>query len=147
MAKKEKEVKTNAMRILEKLKIPFEVKTYECDEFVDGMHIADQLGQPYAQSFKTLVMQGKSKEYYVFVLPVDKEVDLKRRHMLSGKIACDGSCQRHSGSYRLYQGWLYIHWHEKKYRTVIHESAREWDTVIVSGEDLVPRFFFHRMIW
>ena len=51
MAKKEKEVKTNAMRILEKLKIPFEVKTYECDEFVDGMHIADQLGQPYAQSF------------------------------------------------------------------------------------------------
>lgn len=43
MAKKEKEVKTNAMRILEKLKIPFEVKTYECDEFVDGMHIADQL--------------------------------------------------------------------------------------------------------
>ena len=67
MAKKEKEVKTNAMRILEKLKIPFEVKTYECDEFVDGMHIADQLGQPYAQSFKTLVMQGKS------------------RHMLSGK--------------------------------------------------------------
>lgn len=82
MAKKEKEVKTNAMRILEKLKIPFEVKTYECDEFVDGMHIADQLGQPYEQSFKTLVMQGKSKEYYVFVLPVDKEVDLKRRHML-----------------------------------------------------------------
>ena len=44
MAKKEKEVKTNAMRILEKLKIPFEVKTYECDEFVDGMHIADRLG-------------------------------------------------------------------------------------------------------
>ena len=67
MAKKEKEVKTNAMRILEKLKIPFEVKTYECDEFVDGMHIADQLGQPYAQSFKTLVMQGKSKEYYVIL--------------------------------------------------------------------------------
>ena len=67
MAKKEKEVKTNAMRILEKLKIPFEVKTYECDEFVDGMHIADRLGQPYAQSFKTLVMQGKSKEYYVIL--------------------------------------------------------------------------------
>ena len=85
MAKKEKEVKTNAMRILEKLKIPFEVKTYECDEFVDGMHIADQLGQPYAQSFKTLVMQGKSKEYYVFVLPVDKEVDLKKAAHVVGE--------------------------------------------------------------
>ena len=85
MAKKEREVKTNAMRILEKLKIPFEVKTYECDEFVDGMHIADRLGQPYAQSFKTLVMQGKSKEYYVFVLPVDKEVDLKKAAHVVGE--------------------------------------------------------------
>lgn len=61
MAKKEKEVKTNAMRILEKLKIPFEVKTYECDEFVDGMHIADQLGQPYEQSLRRLIMQEKAK--------------------------------------------------------------------------------------
>lgn len=103
------------MRILEKLKIPFEVKTYECDEFVDGMHIADQLGQPYEQSFKTLVMQGKSKEYYVFVLPVDKEVELKKGSTCCrGKIACDGSRQRHSGSYRLYQGRLYIDWHEEE---------------------------------
>ena len=115
MAKKEKEVKTNAMRILEKLKIPFEVKTYECDEFVDGMHIADQLGQPYEQSFKTLVMQGKSKEYYVFVLPVDKEVDLKKA--VTGYIR--GGCTSIGM--------------KKKYRTVIHESAKEWDTVIVSG--------------
>lgn len=43
---KEKENKTNAMRILDKNKINYEVNTYECDEFIDGVHIADMLGQP-----------------------------------------------------------------------------------------------------
>ena len=57
MAKKEKTAKTNAMRILEKNKIPFTVNTYDCQEFIDGVHIADFLHQPYEQSFKTLVMQ------------------------------------------------------------------------------------------
>ena len=42
-----KEAKTNAMRILDKNKIPYEMNTYTCDEFIDGCHIADQLGQPY----------------------------------------------------------------------------------------------------
>ena len=56
---KEKEVKTNAMRILDKQKVSYRVNTYECEEFIDGIHIADKLGQPYEQSFKTLVAQGK----------------------------------------------------------------------------------------
>ena len=60
-----KEVKTNAMRILDRNKIPYKVNCYECEEFVDGVHIADQLGQDYAVSFKTLVMAGKSGQYYV----------------------------------------------------------------------------------
>ena len=51
--------KTNAMRILDKNKINYEVNTYECDEFIDGVTIADMLGQPYEQSFKTLVTKGK----------------------------------------------------------------------------------------
>ena len=45
-----KEAKTNAMRILDKNKIPYEMNTYTCDEFIDGCHIADQLGQPYERS-------------------------------------------------------------------------------------------------
>ena len=131
---KEKEVKTNAMRILEKLKIPFEVKTYECDEFVDGMHIADQLGQPYAQSFKTLVMQGKSKEYYVFVLPVDKEVDLKKAaHVVGEKSLAMVHVKDIQAVTGYIRGGCTSIGMKKKYRTVIHESAREWDTVIVSG--------------
>ena len=73
-----KEAKTNAMRILDKNKIPYEMNTYTCDEFIDGCHIADQLGQPYERSFKTLVTVGRSNEHYVFVVPVAKELDLKK---------------------------------------------------------------------
>lgn len=54
-----KEVKTNAMRILDKNKIPYEIINYECDEFIDGLHTAEATGAPVEQSFKTLVMQEK----------------------------------------------------------------------------------------
>lgn len=48
---RQKEVKTNAMRILESLKIPFRHYTYECDEFVDGLQIADKLSLPYEKVY------------------------------------------------------------------------------------------------
>ena len=73
-----KDNKTNAMRILDKLKVGYERNSYSCDEFIDGIHIADMLGQSYEESFKTIVTVGKSNNYYVFVLPVDKEIDLKK---------------------------------------------------------------------
>ncbi len=75
---KEKEIKTNAMRILEKERIPYGKYTYECDEFTDGIAIADLLGLPYAKTYKTLVTIGKTKAYYVFVIPIDQELDLKK---------------------------------------------------------------------
>lgn len=76
---KEKEIKTNAMRILDKNKISYEVLQYECDEFIDGLHTAQKTGAPVEQSFKTLIVQGKSKEYYVVVIPIALEIDLKKR--------------------------------------------------------------------
>ena len=76
MAKKEP--KTNAMRILEKEKIRFEIHRYECEEFTDGVAIADMLGQPYDKVFKTLVTEGKSSQYFVFVIPIAEELDLKK---------------------------------------------------------------------
>lgn len=76
MAKKE--LKTNAMRILEKKKIPFTYITYECDGFIDGVQIADKLGQPHELVYKTLVTVGRSREYYVFVIPIEAELDLKK---------------------------------------------------------------------
>ena len=75
---KEKEIKTNAMRILDRQKIKYEVLQYECDEFIDGLHTAEKTGAPVEQSFTTLVAQGKSKQYYVLVLPIAEEVDLKK---------------------------------------------------------------------
>ena len=73
-----KELKTNAMRFLDKSKIEYTVQTYECEEFIDGIHTAEALGQPVEETFKTLVAHGKSGSYYCFLLPVAEELDLKK---------------------------------------------------------------------
>lgn len=75
---KSKEVKTNAMRILDKLKISYEHHTYECDEFISGIQIADKLELPHELVYKTLVTIGNSRNYYVFVIPIEREIDLKK---------------------------------------------------------------------
>ena len=72
-----KETKTNAMRMLDRKKVKYETIAYDCGEFIDGIHCADITGAPHDQSFKTLVMEGKSGGYYVFVVPIEKEVDRK----------------------------------------------------------------------
>ena len=73
-----KELKTNAMRILEQKKIPYRANFYECEEFIDGLHVAKQLNQEPERSFKSLIAKGKSGAYYVFALPVAEELDLKK---------------------------------------------------------------------
>ena len=83
MAKKEP--KTNAMRMLERAKIPFEVHRYECKEFIDGITIADMLNEPYERVFKTLVTEGKGGGYFVFVIPIDQELDLKKAAKAAGE--------------------------------------------------------------
>ena len=75
---KNKDIKTNAMRILESMKIPFTHYTYECEEFIDGIQIADTLHLPYEKVYKTLVTVGNSKNYFVFVIPIAEELDLKK---------------------------------------------------------------------
>ena len=60
-----KEAKTNAMRMLDRQKVKYEAFSYECDEFIDGIHSADKIGAPYDQSFKTLVMEGYHKDHRV----------------------------------------------------------------------------------
>lgn len=137
MAKKEKTAKTNAMRILEKNKIPFTVNTYDCQEFIDGVHIAVFLHQPYEQSFKTLVMQGKSKEYHVFVLPVDKEVDLKKAARVVNEKSLEMVHVKDIQSVTGYiRGGCTAIGMKKQYDTVLHESALQFDQIIVSGGKL-----------
>lgn len=73
-----KEQKTNAMRYLEKNNISYKHQTYICDEFIDGITVAKKLGQSLEATFKTLIAHGKSGQYYCFLLPVAKELDLKK---------------------------------------------------------------------
>ncbi|MBR1852526.1 MAG: Cys-tRNA(Pro) deacylase [Lachnospiraceae bacterium] len=137
MAKKEKEVKTNAMRILDKNKIPYEVVTYDCDEFIDGIHIADQLGQAYEISFKTLVTVGRSGEHYVFVLPVDKEVDFKKAAKCTGEKSVEMIHVKDINALTGYiRGGCTPVGMKKAFPTFIHESAQKYDRIIISGGQL-----------
>ena len=76
MAKKE--AKTNAMRMLEKLGIEYTAHEYDSDGFMDGIEVADKLGLPHEQIYKTLVTTGADRQHYVFVIPVEQELDLKK---------------------------------------------------------------------
>lgn len=69
--------KTNALRILETNNIEYKLHTYECKQFMDGTEIAKIINMPEEKVFKTIVCVGASKEHYVFVVPVRKELDLK----------------------------------------------------------------------
>ncbi len=78
MGKHKAEPKTNAMRILEGLGISFSMQSYECKEFEDGGKCADALGLDHKKVYKTLVCHGAGKDFYVFVIPIDEELDLKK---------------------------------------------------------------------
>ena len=134
---KEKEIKTNAMRILDKLKIDYKVNFYECEEFIDGVHIADKLGQSYDSSFKTLVLCGKSKAYYVFALPVDKELDMKKAARTVGEKSLEMVHVKDINAVTGYiRGGCTPIGMKKQYRTIIHETAQLFDKMIVSGGKL-----------
>ena len=82
---KTKEVKTNAMRILDRQKIKYSYEEYECDEFMDGISVADKLGYDHALVYKTLVTVGKSGGHYVFVIPIEAEIDFKKAAKVVGE--------------------------------------------------------------
>lgn len=132
-----KELKTNAMRMLDKLKIPYDFQTYECDNFEDGLQTAKMLGQPAELVYKTLVTVGKSAKYYVFVLPVDCEMDLKKCARSVGEKSVEPihlkDIQNITGYIR---GGCSPIGMKKPFRTVIHESARSLESIIVSGGKL-----------
>lgn len=131
---KEKEIKTNVMRILDKNKISYEAFSYEVDEFVDGIHCADAIGAPHDQSFKTLVAKGRSKEYYVFVLPIEKEVDLKTAAKAVGEKSVEMIHVKDINKITGYiRGGCSPLGMKKQYKTVIDESGLLYDWVYVSG--------------
>lgn len=129
-----KELKTNAMRMLDKLKIPYDYQTYECENFEDGVQVAKLLGQSPDITFKTLVTVGKSAKYYVFVLPVNLEMDLKKCAKAVGEKSLETihvkDIQNVTGYIR---GGCSPIGMKKPFRTVIHESAKDLESIIVSG--------------
>ena len=131
---KQKEIKTNAMRILETMKIPFQHYTYECDEFTDGLQIADKLSLPREKVYKTLVTVGNSKNYFVFVIPVAEELDLKAAARSVGEKNVEMIHVKDINAVTGYiRGGCTAVGMKKQYVTRIDSSAQEQASIIVSG--------------
>ena len=131
---KVKEVKTNAMRILERMKIPFTTHTYECDEFIDGKQTADLLGFPHEIMFKTLVTVSPNKSYFVFAIPIDEELDLKKAAKAA---ACKSLSMIHVkellGITGYIRGGCTAIGMKKNYPVFMDASALNYEKIIVSG--------------
>lgn len=126
--------KTNVMRILDQKKIPYESYCYVDSGVISGVDVAKVLYQNPDKVFKTLVTQGASKNYYVFMVPVEKELDLKK----AAKSVSEKSIEMIK-SKELLPLTGYIHGGcspigmKKQFKTVIHISAESLDTVVFSA--------------
>ena len=129
-----KELKTNALRFLDTKKIAYEVQAYQCDEFIDGVHVAEKLGQPLDETFKTIVAQGKSGSYYCFLLPVAEELDLKKAAKSVGEKSVEllhvKDITKVTGYVR---GGCTPIGMKKQFMTVVHSSAQELEKFYISG--------------
>ncbi|MBR6238670.1 MAG: Cys-tRNA(Pro) deacylase [Lachnospiraceae bacterium] len=129
-----KDDKTNVMRVLDSRKISYESHTYEQDATLTGAEIAAILGEETARVFKTLVTQGKSGAYYVFVVPVEAELDLKKAAKAAGEKSIAMIKQKD-----LLPLTGYVHGGcspigmKKQFPTFIHETATGYDKVFVSA--------------
>lgn len=129
-----KEVKTNAMRILDRNKLKYTEHMYECDGFTDGITISDRLGQPYEKVFKTLVTVSKSKKYYVFVVPVAEELNLKKAAAAVGEKSVEMIYVKDITAITGYvRGGCSPIGMKKQFDTVIDITAKEQETIIFSG--------------
>ena len=126
--------KTNVMRVLDAKKVAYESHSYEADPTLTGEQIARILGEPAEKVFKTLVTQGKTGAYYVFVVPVKEELDLKKAAKASGEKSIAMIKQKD-----LLPLTGYVHGGcspigmKKPFPTFIHETALTLDKIFVSA--------------
>ena len=129
-----KELKTNAMRFLDKNKIAYTINTYECDEFVDGLDTAKKLGQSPDETFKTLIAHGKSGNYYCFLLPVALELDLKKAAKSVGEKSVELLHVKDITSVTGYvRGGCTPIGMKKQFMTVVHNTAENLPLFFISG--------------
>lgn len=128
------ENKTNVMRIFDKAKINYRVYDYHDKEFTNATNIAVMLGLEPEQEFKTLVTIGKSKNFYVFVVPSNHELDLKK----AAKVVNEKNLEMIAFK-DLLNVTGYIHGGcspiglKKPYQVVINDSAQKFDTIVFSA--------------
>lgn len=131
---KHKEEKTNVMRTLEQKKIPYTPHTYDPNGPIDGVSVAQALGQDPACVFKTLVTRGASGGYYVFDIPVAENLDLKKAARAVGEKSVAMLPQK-----ELLPLTGYVHGGcspvgmKKQFPTVFHETVELFDTICVSA--------------
>ena len=127
-------LKTNAMRILDKNKITYKTYCYEGTGAISGVEVAATLNQNPAQVFKTLVTTAKSGTHYVFMLPVAEELDLKKAALAVNEKSVEMLKQKD-----LFPLTGYIHGGcspigmKKQFKTVVHSSAQSFPTIIFSA--------------
>ncbi|UIO45085.1 Cys-tRNA(Pro) deacylase [Brevibacillus brevis] len=133
-----KQGKTNAMRILDKEKIAYTMLTYATDDGkIDGIAVAQKIGREESVVYKTLISQGTSKSYYVFVIPVEAELDLKKAAKAVGEKKIEmipvKEITKVSGYIR---GGCSPVGMKKLFPTVIDQRAQSLETIIVSGGNI-----------
>ena len=127
--------KTNAARLLDKAKIPYELIPYEVDESdLSAVHVAEQLNEPVEQVFKTLVLKGDKTGFFVCIIPGAEELDLKKAAKASGNKNCEMIPMKD-----LLQVTGYIRGAcsplgmKKQYPTFIDESCLQYENIYVSA--------------
>lgn len=129
-----KSEKTNVMRILEQNKLNYKSHSYADTDALSGTEVAEVLGEDPGQVFKTLVTVGSSKNYFVFMIPVDQELDLKKAAKAVGEksIAMIRAKELLPLTGYVHGGCSPIGM-RKQFRTVIHQTAAESDTFFFSA--------------
>ena len=133
---KQKDEKTNVMRILEQKNIPYTAHAYPHEEgvAVDGVTVARSLGQDPECVFKTLVARGASKGIYVFAIPVAESLDLKKAARAVGEKSIEMVQVKEINALTGYvRGGCSPVGMKKEYPTVFHETAEIVDTIMVSA--------------
>ena len=131
---KHKEEKTNVMRTLDQKKIPYTAHSYDPDGPIDGVSVAQTLGQSVERVFKTLVTKAASGAYYVFDIPVAENLDLKKAARAVGEKSVAMLPQKELlGLTGYVHGGCSPVGMKKQFPTVFHETALLYDTICVSA--------------
>ena len=128
-------VKTNAMRILDSKKIEYNMISYDIsDDNIDGISVATKIGRDVSEVYKTLVTQGTSKELYVYVIPVNENLDLKKAAKVAGEKKVEMIHVKDINKFTGYiRGGCSPIGMKKQYKTFINDTGKELENVIVSA--------------